>query len=79
MEKQTVVVHPTTATYDEVLEKIKKTGKEVCMLILRILRAVLTIWDWQVRSGKTVDQADKAADKDAPVDVEAPAPAPAAV
>lgn len=32
LEKQTVVVHPTTATYDEVLEKIKKTGKEVCTL-----------------------------------------------
>jgi len=29
LEKQTVIVHPTTATYDEVLEKIKKTGKEV--------------------------------------------------
>lgn len=40
LEKQTVIVHPTTATYDEVLEKIKKTGKEVCMLILRVLRAV---------------------------------------
>jgi len=29
LENQTVIVHPTTATYDEVLEKIKKTGKEV--------------------------------------------------
>lgn len=29
LEKQSVVVRPTTATYDEVLEKIKKTGKEV--------------------------------------------------
>jgi len=29
LEKQTVIVHPTTATYEEVLEKIKKTGKEV--------------------------------------------------
>ena len=29
LEKQTVVVRPTTATYEEVLEKIKKTGKEV--------------------------------------------------
>jgi len=34
LEKQTVVVHPKTATYDEVLEKIKKTGKEVCRLLL---------------------------------------------
>ena len=29
LETQRVVVHPTTATYEEVLEKIKKTGKEV--------------------------------------------------
>ncbi|CAG7846050.1 SubName: Full=Uncharacterized protein {ECO:0000313/EMBL:CCA69218.1} [Serendipita indica DSM 11827] len=29
LEKQSVVVHPSTATYDEVYEKIKKTGKEI--------------------------------------------------
>lgn len=29
LEKQSVVVIPATATYDEVYEKIKKTGKEV--------------------------------------------------
>lgn len=33
LEKQSVVVYPTTATYDEVLEKIKKTGKEVCVVL----------------------------------------------
>ncbi|KAG8833535.1 Cytosolic copper metallochaperone [Serendipita sp. 399] len=29
LEKQSVVVRPKTATYDEVFEKIKKTGKEI--------------------------------------------------
>lgn len=29
LEKQEVVVRPTTATYEDVLEKIKKTGKAV--------------------------------------------------
>ncbi|KIM28807.1 hypothetical protein M408DRAFT_329255 [Serendipita vermifera MAFF 305830] len=29
LEKQSVVVIPATATYDEVYEKIKKTGKEI--------------------------------------------------
>jgi copper chaperone len=29
LEKQEVVVRPATATYEQVLEKIKKTGKEV--------------------------------------------------
>ncbi|PVG02807.1 hypothetical protein CPB86DRAFT_780226 [Serendipita vermifera] len=29
LETQSVVVRPTTATYDEVYEKIKKTGKTI--------------------------------------------------
>jgi 3-isopropylmalate dehydratase small subunit len=45
LEKQTVIVHPTTATYDEVLEKIKKTGKEVgiMMQVERAGRGDLTL------------------------------------
>jgi len=34
LEKERVVVHPKTATYDDVLQKISKTGKEVCALCL---------------------------------------------
>ncbi|KAG8838456.1 Cytosolic copper metallochaperone, partial [Serendipita sp. 411] len=29
LEKQSVVVRPTSATYDQVYEKIQKTGKEI--------------------------------------------------
>jgi hypothetical protein len=43
LENQTVVVYPTTATYDEVLEKIKKTGKEVCVLCLLVAVSWLTM------------------------------------
>ena len=68
LEKQTVIVHPKTATYDEVLEKIKKTGKEVCMPFAPATQLPNYLWIGQVRSGKTVD-ADPLADKAA-----APAP-----
>ena len=43
MENQTVIVYPTTATYDEVLERIKKTGKEVCMHFLIAAVALLCV------------------------------------
>ena len=56
LEKQTVIVHPTTATYEEVLEKIKKTGKEVCVMpIYKYHPGSCLTSDRQVRSGKTVD------------------------
>ena len=54
LDTQQVVVK-ATASYEDIFEKIKKTGKEVCFNLVSLFTSHGLSTSSQIRSGKTVD------------------------